>query len=112
MGLTRVVIGSAMLCACSGPAATDARWEVVAENLPASLMSVWAGGANNVWVVGGAPDAGTPIVEHYNGAAWTKFELGSEFTNVDLWWVKGFDDGLVYVGGSHGTILSTRDGSS
>jgi hypothetical protein len=75
-------------------------------------MSVWAGSPTNVWVVGGAAPDTTPIVEHYDGTAWTKFPLDSSFVNIDLWWVKGFDDGQIFIGGTHGTLLRTTDGSS
>ena len=74
MNLARCILGIAMLAACGGGAAgPDPMWDVVAENQPAALLSVWSASATDVWVVGGDPRTGTgPIVEHYDGTTWTK----------------------------------------
>ncbi len=101
----------AWLAACSTEG-SDATWQVVADQLPASLMSVWAGSPSNVWVVGGAPPGATPIVEHYDGTTWTKFALDASLVDIDLWWVRGFEDGQIFIGGEKGTLLRTTDGSS
>ena len=110
-GLARCVLGIALLGACgddggsSGPA-----WGVVSEGLPAALLSVWSASATDVWVVGGDPRNGTgPIVQHYDGTAWTKLDTGQR--NVDLWWVTGFAGGPVFMSGSNGTILRYQNGA-
>lgn len=110
-GITRLATGMILLAACSN-VDEGAKWQVVAHDLPASLMSVWAGSPTNVWVVGGAPKDAMPIVEHYDGTTWTKFSLDASLVNVNLWWVKGFDDGQVFIGGDHNTLLRTTNGSS
>lgn len=93
----------ALAAACGG--GDNGKVDVIAEHLPAALLSVWAGAPDNVWVVGGHAGTGGPIVEHYDGTGWTKLDTSS-LAGIDLWWVKGFDDGKVYVSGSQGTIAS------
>src|SRR5690242_4873825 len=108
MGL-RYLSSIAMLGAC-GASTADPSWAVVTENQPAALLSVWGSSASDVWVVGGDPRDGTgPIVEHYDGAMWTKMDTGQR--NVDLWWVKGFADGTVFMSGSNGAILRYQNGA-
>jgi len=75
------------------------------------LLSVWASGPDNAWVVGGEANNAGPVIEHYDGTGWTKLSSGLA-GNVDLWWVTGFDDGHVFVSGSQGSIAQTTDGSS
>jgi hypothetical protein len=78
--------------------------------MPAALLSVWSASATDVWVVGGDPRDNTgPIVEHYDGTAWTKLDTGQR--NVDLWWVTGFAGGPVFMSGSNGTILRYQNGA-
>jgi hypothetical protein len=48
-------------------------------------------------------------VFHYDGTQWNKLDAG--VINVDLWWVFGFTDGTVFLGGSGGTILRYRAGT-
>jgi hypothetical protein len=111
MKLARPILGIAMLAACGGGGGTpDPAWDVVAENQPAALLSVWSASATDVWVVGGDPRTGTgPIVEHYDGTTWTKLDSGQR--NVDLWWVTGFANGPVFMSGSNGTILRYQNGA-
>jgi hypothetical protein len=98
-----------MLGACGG-GADEPAWAVVAEGQPAALLSVWGSSATDVWVVGGDPRTGTgPIVQHYDGATWTKLDTGQR--NVDLWWVTGFAGGPVFMSGSNGTILRYQNGA-
>jgi len=108
MRLACCILGIAMLGACGG--GSDPAWAVVAQGQPTALLSVWGSSATDVWVVGGDPRDGTgPIVEHYDGAAWTKLDTGQR--NVDLWWVKGFAGGPVFMSGSNGTILRYQNGA-
>lgn len=98
-----------VVCACGG-SSDDATWEVVAQDQPSSLLSVWASSSTDVWVVGGDRKDGTgPIVEHYDGTAWTAMPTG--ITGVDLWWVFGFKDGPVFMSGTGGTILRYQNGT-
>ena len=56
----------------------------------------------------GDPDGEGPLVLRYDGALWNRLQTGS---SGDLWWVFGFQQGPVFMGGEGGTILSFRDGS-
>jgi hypothetical protein len=81
----------------------------VAEGLPAALLSVWGSSASDVWIVGADTRDGTgPLVLHNDGEAWERIATGqSEGT---LWWVHGFEDGPVFMGGSGGVILRAVEG--
>jgi hypothetical protein len=108
MTLARCILGIAMLGACGG--GDDPAWTVIGEGQPSALLSVWGSSESDVWVVGGDPRDGTgPIVEHYDGTAWTKMDTG--LRNIDLWWVKGFANGPVFMSGANGTILRYQNGT-
>lgn len=84
-------------------------WEVVGQDQPAALLSVWGTAADDVWAVGGdTGDDQGPLVLHYDGAAWTRLDSGRR--EVDLWWVFGFEGGPVFMSGAGGTILRYQDG--
>jgi hypothetical protein len=75
-------------------------WGTVVEGYqPGALFSGWAGGPDNIWVVGG--EAGKSVVLHFDGASWELIDPG---LNEQLWWVHGFADGTIYVAGDHGAI--------
>ena len=100
----------AALCVAACGGSTERPWTVVAKGQPAALLSLWGASPTDVWVVGGHPADGTgPIVEHYDGTAWTKLDTG--LTSVDLWWVKGFAGGPVFMSGEGGTILRYQNGA-
>lgn len=85
-------------------------WQLVSDDLPAALLSVWGSSENDVWVVGGeGGDGAGPAVFHYDGAAWSRLDTGLT-DNTDLWWVFGFEGGPVFLGGEKGTILRYQDG--
>ena len=90
--------------ACGSGAADESEsWSTVFRNLPAALTSVWGTGADDIWTVGADPGDGLgPLVVHYDGAKWTELESGHE---GDLWWVFGFRDGPVFMGGQNGLVL-------
>lgn len=93
-----------LLSACDDD---PAAWQLVQNELPGALMSVWGTSAEDVWAVGA--DAGDgPTVLHYDGQSWAELATG---TDGDLWWVHGFADGPVFLGGSGGTILRYQQGS-
>ncbi len=94
----------------AGPGAdtgAGSEWEVVHEDLPGALLSVWGTSATDIWTVGSDPDGEGPTVLHYDGAEWQDLDTG---TVGDLWWVYGPPGGPVYMGGNGGTILSYQDG--
>lgn len=107
MRLLPLLLGlSSLLAFGCGPA--EPEWEVVHENLPAALLSVWGTAADDVWAVGADPGDGSgPLVLHYDGASWKRRATGD---TGDLWWVFGFEKGPVYLSGAGGRILRFADG--
>lgn len=107
-----VLAGLALaLAACSDDApagiAIPLEWQPVAdEYAPGALVSGWAGGPDDVWVVGG--ERGQSVVLHFDGAGWTSMDPG---LGEPLWWVHGFPGGPVFVAGDHGAI-ARWDGSA
>jgi hypothetical protein len=96
------------LAACGG--GDEASWQLVTENEPASLLSVWGTDVDDVWTVGGRAGSGNgPLVYHYDGTAWETIDTGE--VDLDLWIVFGFDGGPVFFGGSAGTILRYEGGT-
>jgi hypothetical protein len=94
----------------AGPGAdtgTASEWEVVHQDLPGALLSVWGTSASDVWTVGSDPDGEGPTVLHYDGAEWQDLDTG---TVGGLWWVFGPAGGPVYMGGDGGVILRYQDG--
>ena len=91
-----------VLAGCAEPG-----WQVVHEDLPGALLSVWGTSADDVWAVGA--DAGDgPLVLHWDGDAWTRLDTGHDGT---LWWVFGFAGGPVFMGGDGGAILRYQGGA-
>jgi hypothetical protein len=73
-------------------------WREIATNYaPGALLSGWAGGADNVWLVGG--EQGRSVVLYYDGQSWTERDPGLD---QPLWWVHGFATGEVWVVGDQG----------
>jgi hypothetical protein len=86
----------------------DEPWQVVHRDLPGALLSVWGSSPGDVWSVGGdAGDGKGPMVVHYDGQRWERLDTG---TSGDLWWVFGFANGPVFLGGANGRILRYADG--
>lgn len=108
-----LALATAMLIAphgCGGDEDTSTNWQLVGDNLPGALISVWGTSESDVWAVGGDSRDGTgPLVLHYDGTTWEKLSTGE--TSGNLWWVFGFENGTVYMGGEGGTILRYQDGA-
>lgn len=97
-------------CHESSPS-SDETWVLVQEDLPGALLSIWGTSADDVWAVGAdAGDGSGPLVIHFDGEAWTRVSTGQ--TAGDLWWVFGFADGPIFMGGDGGVILRSDDGAS
>lgn len=91
-------------CDAPGPG-----WQVVARHLPGGLLSVWGTADRDVYVVGAdAGDGRGPAVLHFDGAAWTRLSTGQA---GNLWWVFGFAEGPVFMGGEGGAILRYQGGA-
>jgi hypothetical protein len=100
------------LCFASGCPGDDpgAEWQIVHEDLPGALVSVWGTSASDVWSVGAdARDGSGPLVLHYDGTAWERIETGQ--TAGGLWWVFGFEGGPIYMGGEGGVIFRYEGGT-
>ena len=95
----------ACIACCSGPA-DDATWHVVAQKLHPAVLSVWGTSESDVYIVGsdlgGTPATG-PLAMHFDGSSWTRLDTG--IPSGELWWVYGFANGPVYMGGAGGVIL-------
>ena len=70
-----------------------------------SLFGVWGSRADDVWAVGGdVASGGTPIVRHFDGAAWADATTGLTLQR-NLFKVWGSTANDVFVVGDHGTAL-------
>ena len=95
------------LVACSSPESPE--WQIVGRHLPSALFSVWGTSATDVFVVGGdAGDGRGPVVQHFDGASWTRLPTGHV---GNLWWVFGFPGGPIYMGCDGGAILRYQGGT-
>ena len=84
-------------------------WQLVHEELPGALLSVWGTGADDVWMVGGdGRDGMGPLVIHWDGVAFERVDSGLD--SGALWWVFGFPGGPIYMGGEGGTIVRYESG--
>lgn len=79
---------------------------VVAEYAPGAMVSGWASGPDNVWIVGG--ELGRSAILHFDGTTWESLDPG---LNEPLWWAHGFADGPVFVVGDHGAIARYENGT-
>lgn len=102
-----LALSIAVLGACSGPDDTTKDWQVVGRDMPSALLSIWGSSSSDVYAVGG--DRGTgPMVLHYDGTAWSQLATGER---GNLWWVHGFADGPVFMGGDGGMVLRYENGT-
>lgn len=86
------------------PAENPAHWQLVQSQLPGALLSIWGTGVDDVWAVGADARDGTgPVVVHFDGTSWKRENTG--LVQGDLWWVFGFEDGPIYMGGAGGVIV-------
>ncbi len=106
-----VVLGAlAALSGCGDDDVVPPSWQLVHQSLPGALLSVWGTSATDVWAVGADARDGTgPLVIHYDGATWSRVETGQPAGG--LWWVFGFPDGPIYMGGDGGVILRYQGGA-
>lgn len=94
----------ALLFAGCGDDGASASWEIVQEDRPEALLSIWGTSASDIWAVGAdTRDGSGPVVLHHDGTSWTRRPTGQ--TGGVLWWVFGFAGGPVYTGGEGGVIL-------
>lgn len=94
--------------ACAFPACADSNGEdgperdfqVVFDDLEATVFSAWSSGSDDVWLVGADAGAG-PLVLEYEGERWLEHDTGARGT---LWWVSG-EDGTIWMCGEQGLAL-------
>lgn len=98
-----------LFAACTNdPKGEDqARWSVVASELPSALLAVGGTSADDVWTVGADKGQG-PLVLHYDGTAWAEVPTG---TRGSLWWVQAFGPNEAVFGGANANVLLWRDGA-
>jgi len=102
-------LGLASACSDGNQTEPAPKWQLVHESLPGALLSVWGTGEHDVWAVGADARDGTgPLVVHYDGGEWERIETGQ--TAGTLWWVFGFEDGPVFMGGEGGVLLRYEGG--
>lgn len=104
------ISSSLLLSACpASEPEPEPSWEIVHRELPGALLSVWGTSSTDVWAVGAdALDGSGPTVIHFDGESWESVPTGEAQGN--LWWVFGFADGPIYMGGEGGVILRYESG--
>jgi hypothetical protein len=106
-------VALALLAACDGGGGVDEgpgplAWSAAADDwADGALLSVWAGGPDDVWIAGG--EAGRGVVLHFDGAAWERRDPPG--ADAQLWWVHGFAGGQVFVSGDRG-LVARWDGAA
>jgi hypothetical protein len=88
-----------LLVGCSDTELPGA-WTLEHQESAGALLSVWGGGPDDVWAVGG--QVGQGLVLHSDGATWERVETGADQL---LSWVYGFHAGDVYAVGEAGLII-------
>jgi hypothetical protein len=108
--LAGLLFGAGLLaCGSDEPSEPEPAWQLVQDELPAALLSVWGTGSNDVWSVGADTGDGTgPLVLHLEGGSWSRLATGA---SGDLWWVFGFEGGPIFMGGAGGMILRYEAGA-
>jgi len=104
--LALLLVALAAGCADDSPPAASPTWTLLGEELDSALMSVWGSSERDVWAVGADVGSG-PLVVHWDGERFSRLATGA---TGDLWWVFGFRDGPVFMGGSGGLILHYEGG--
>ena len=102
------VVAFCLACGSDSDEPQTGDWTVVSTGLSAGLTSIWGTSPTDIWAVGGDPENSGNTVMHFDGSAWTSLPTG---VSGDLWWVFGFEDGPVFMGGLNGLILRYQDGS-
>ena len=84
-----------------------AEWQLLASDLPSSLMSVAARSPVDVYAVGADKGHG-PLVLHYDGESWIRLDTHE---SGDLWWVQTLPDATI-MAGADGMILRYDGGKT
>lgn len=98
----RGVVASTMLAACASSDSDSTAWTPAFDTARSGwLLNAWGSAANDLYAVGGTPEAG--VVEHYDGERWAALELG---VAVPLrTWAFGFSRDDVTIVGFDGVII-------
>ena len=76
-------------------------WRSLGGSLDRAALAVQGRSADDVWVVGGGLGLGGALAAHWDGAAWTRRDLGVAGT---LWWVWPAPGGVTWMVGEHGLV--------
>lgn len=87
--------------------AYDSSWQVVASDMPGSLLSVWGDATDQVYVVG-ADGGDGPEAWHFDGVGWSAVQ---GLDAGGLWWVSG-DASRVWMAGIGGRVFRLDRGSA
>ena len=105
MGFSRFVCAALFLTGCppADPPEPDPHtWTEAFDAASVGwLLNVWGPSADDLYAVGGEPNAGAVV--HFDGAAWTELELGLDVPLLN--WAHGFGPNDVWIVGNRGTIL-------
>ena len=81
-------------------------WTQTPTNFTGTLSGIWGAAPNDIWAVGGSPDAPpVPTILHWNGSQWSSAQSGTTETGT-LFKVWGADATHVYAVGDRGIVLS------
>ena len=87
-------------------------WERLDTGTTQDLWGIFCVSSDDIWVVGGEPDVGPPLILHYDGTSFSPVSLDPAENSRDattLFKVWGID-GKLWIVGQHGLILSYVDG--
>lgn len=97
-----------LVCACSGNGNDDpdggadaSAWQVIQEERPGAILSVWGTGSDDVWLCGANGGDGPEALRLRDGL-WESLDTG---VSNDLWWVFGPNASEVWFVGADGVIL-------
>lgn len=99
---TIALVASSAACSSEPEPTKTAVWEVAFDaSKHGALSGVWGIAADDVWTVGGKPDAGE--IHHFDGTAWTKVAVPAGTPLLS--WVYGFASDDVWTVGTKGAAL-------
>ncbi len=108
-GITALLLATELVACSGGDEALPNQppaWTLLGAELDSALVSVWGSAEDDVWAVGADSGSG-PLVVHWDGTNMQRVDTG---LSGNLWWVFGFANGPLFVGGADGLIARYEDG--